>query len=121
MAYTEFGEYFKILRIKNHEVLADAKEFLGVSTAFISSVECGKKQIPDDWSTKIAKHYNLSSNEQIELNDVIAKSKKSIKIDLISANNLKKTVALQFQRSFDDMDDETMKEIQKLLERRMKK
>lgn len=45
MAYTEFGEYFRILRIKNREVLADAKGFLNVSTAFISAVECGKKQI----------------------------------------------------------------------------
>lgn len=44
MSYTEFGEYFRILRIKHHEVLNDAKKFLGVSTAFISSVECGKKR-----------------------------------------------------------------------------
>src|SRR5574344_1626878 len=104
MAYTEFGEFFKILRIKNHEVLANAKEFLGVSTAFISAVECGKKQIPDDWFEKITNHYHLSLNAQNELENVIEKSKKTLKIDLASANSLQKTVALQFQRSLKDMD-----------------
>lgn len=118
MAYTEFGEYFKILRIKNHEVLADAKNFLGVSTAFISAVECGKKQVPDEWFFKIVDHYNLPQNEQNELREAINKSKKTLKIDLAETNDLQKNIALQFQRSFKDLDDETMNEIQKLLERR---
>lgn len=121
MSYTEFGKYFRILRIKNHEVLANAKEFLGVSTAFISAVECGKKQIPDDWFDKLTEHYNLSFSEQNELRDAIEKSRKSIKINFENADNFKKTVALQFQRSFDDLDDKTMEEIQKLLERNVKK
>lgn len=118
MAYTEFGEYFRILRIKHHEVLADAKEFLGVSTAFISSVECGKKNVPDDWVGKIAIHYDLSDKEIGELERAIAKSKKTLKIDLSAASILKKSVALQFQRSFQDADDETMRKIQELLEER---
>ena len=121
MAYTEFGEFFRILRIKNHEVLADAKEFLDVSTAFISSVECGKKAIPNDWFEKITVHYNLSPKDQAKLRSTIDNSKKSIKIDLVSANSLQKEVALQFQRSFDEDDEETLKEIQKILERRSKK
>ncbi|MGL4948811.1 MAG: XRE family transcriptional regulator [Anaeroplasmataceae bacterium] len=121
MTYTEFGEYFKILRIKNHEVLADAKEFLGVSSAFISAVECGKKQVPEDWFDKIVKHYNLSLTEQNELKDSMDKSLKSIKIDFSEANPLQKKVALQFQRSFDTIDEKTFKEIQELLKRSSKK
>jgi len=121
MAYTEFGEFFRILRIKNHEVLADAKEFLGVSTAFISSVECGKKAIPADWFEKITNHYKLSVEKQTKLKEAIDNSKKSIRIDLATANSLQKQVALQFQRSFDEDDEETLKEIQKVLERRSKK
>jgi hypothetical protein len=121
MAYTEFGEFFRILRIKNHEVLADAKVFLGVSTAFISSVECGKKRVPSDWFNKITDHYNLSQEEQAELRHAIDNSKKIVKFDLSAASSLQKSVVLQFQRSFDEADEETMKEIQKVLERRFKK
>lgn len=121
MAYTEFGEYFRILRIKNREVLADAKEFLNVSTAFISSVECGKKQIPGDWFEKIIKHYDLNENEQLELKDAIEKSQSNIKISLLAATPIQKTVALQFQRSFKDLGEKEMIEIKNILERNMKK
>jgi RecA/RadA recombinase len=69
----------------------------------------------------MVKHYGLSSAEETELSDIIEKSKKSLKIDMVAADSLHKTVALQFQRSFQDMDDETMKKIQELLERRAKK
>lgn len=120
MNYTKFGELFRILRIKHHEVLADAKEFLGVSTAFISSVESGKKSVPDDWADKISHHYELSREEKEELIDAIDQSKKTMKIDLSSVNGLKKSVALQFQRSFQDADEDTMLEIQRILEERKK-
>ena len=117
MSYTEFGKLFRILRIKNGEVLADAKDFLGVSTAFISSVENGKKNIPDDWADKIIKHYCLNKKEEKELRNSIDASRNAVKIDLAKASQLKKEVAIQFQRSFDNVDDDTMIEIQKLLEK----
>lgn len=97
MAYTEFGEYFRILRIKNREVLADAKKFLNVSTAFISAVECGKKQIPENWFEKIVDHYKLSETEQAELKGVMERSKSSIKINLLTASPIQKDVPCNFK------------------------
>ena len=120
MKCNEFGKYFRILRIKNGEVLADAKEFLGASISFISSVECGNKAVPDDWFKKLSDHYNLSEKEKRELKDAIDKSKKVLKINISNSNDLRKNVALQFQRSFEEVDDDTLLEIQKLLERRRK-
>ena len=121
MSYTQFGEYFRILRIKNREVLADAKEFLNASSAFISAVECGKKQIPEDWFIKIVTHYNLDEVEQVNLKEAIELSKTSIKICLTTASPIQRSVAVQFQRSFDDLDEVEMIEIQKILERNIRK
>jgi len=118
MNYTKFGEYFKILRIKNHEILNDAKGFLGVSNAFISSVECGKKPIPAEWFAKISNHYNLDEKEKNELQKAIDLSQRNINIKLTNVSMNKKNVAVQFQRSFDDMNDETAKNIYKILERK---
>ena len=115
MRYTEFGEFFRILRIKHHEVLADAKDFLGVTSAFISAVECGKKRVPSDWVDKIVDHYSLNDIDKQKLIDSIEKSKDSINIDISSSNSEQKSFALQFQRSFNDLDEESMKEIQKIL------
>jgi len=117
MSFSEFGEYFKILRIKHREVLADAKSFLGVSSAFISAVECGKKQIPADWHEKIVNHYRLNQKQSLELKDAIERSQKAIKIDVERATATQKNLAIQFQRSFDDLDDEAAEEIRKILER----
>lgn len=115
MKYTEFGEYFRILRLKHREVLASAAVLLGVTSSFISAVECGKKQIPEDWETKIINHYNLNKKEQDELKKAIERSKSSIKIDLVDASIIQKDIALQFQRSFKDLDDDTISKIQLLL------
>ena len=43
MAYTKFGEYMRILRVKNHEVMGDIAKLLGVTLPFLSAVENGKK------------------------------------------------------------------------------
>lgn len=120
MSYTKFGEYFRILRIKNREVLADVKDFLNASSAFISAVECGKKQIPEDWFMKIVNHYDLNEKEQQELMEAIELSKVSIKISLTTASPIQRSVAIQFQRSFNDLDDDKMQLIQEILERNTK-
>lgn len=120
MRYTPFGEYFRILRIKHQEVLNDAKDFLGVSCAYISSVECGKRPVPSDWEEKIIEHYNLNENDITKLKKAINESVTNIKIGLVNASNTQRVVAMQFQRSFENLDDESAKEIIKILERNEK-
>ena len=39
MAYTPFGEFVRILRIKHHQVMGDMAKILGTSTPFLSAVE----------------------------------------------------------------------------------
>lgn len=43
MAYTSFGEFLRILRIKNHEVMGDLEVVRNVKVPFLSAVENGKK------------------------------------------------------------------------------
>lgn len=116
MAYTAFGEYVRILRIKNHEVMGDMAQTLGTSAAFLSAVETGKKNVPVGWSEKIAEHYGLSSAEKDELDSAIEKSKTHAKIDLKDVSNTKREMALQVARSFEGIDDETAAKIIALLE-----
>lgn len=116
MSYTRFGEYMRILRVKNHEVMGDIAKLLGVSLPFLSAVENGKKNVPTEWIEKIAAHYALNAEEIRELEEVIAQSKTQMKLDLKSASVFQRSAALQFARSFENMDEETAKKIMKLLE-----
>ena len=43
MAYTKFGEFVRILRIRCHEVMGDMAEVPNTSVPFLSTVENGKK------------------------------------------------------------------------------
>jgi DNA-binding XRE family transcriptional regulator len=117
MRYTKFGEQFRILRIKHHEVLSDASKFLGATSSFVSAVETGKKNVPEKWLDLISEHYSLNSAQRAELAQAIEDSKTAIKIDMVAASEAQRNVALQFQRSFDGLDEETAKEIMEILKR----
>lgn len=117
MPYTSFGELLRILRIKNHEVMGDIADLLGVKTPFLSAVETGKRNVPESWVDILADHYSMSDVEKQEMIDAIADSKTQVKINLTDSEPYKRKMALQFQRSFENMDEETAKRIISLLNR----
>jgi len=116
MKYTPFGEFFKILRIKHKEVLLDASKFLNVSSAYVSAVECGKRPMPEDWREKIIDHYRLSEKDIADLDQAIENSKSSVGVNLSGVSDTRRAVALQFCRSFDEMEDDVASKILKILE-----
>ena len=121
MAYTSFGEFVRILRIKHHEVMGDMVNVLGASLPFLSAVENGKKNVPAEWIGKIIEHYGLTESEQQELGEAVEESKTQFKIVAGKAGNNQRKAALQFARSFDEMDDETAIKILELLSKKEEK
>lgn len=117
MAYTKFGEYMRVLRVQHHEVMGDIAKLLGVSTPFLSSVETGKKNVPDDWFDILAKHYSLTNDEVAEMRNAAENSRNQVKIALSKSKSYQREVALQFARSFDGIDEDTAEKILALLKR----
>lgn len=115
MSYTSFGEFMRILRVKNHEVMGDVAKMLGVKVPFLSAVENGKKNVPSEWIGKIIDHYSLNEDERLKLEEAIEESKTQYKIIMNDSGINQRKAALQFARSFDGMDDETAIKIMNLL------
>ncbi len=115
MSYTSFGEFMRLLRVKNHEVMGDVAKMLEVKVPFLSAVENGKKNVPVEWIDKIVDYYNLNEEEQMNLKEAIEESKTQYKIIMNNSGVNQRKAALQFARSFDGMDDETAVRILKLL------
>ncbi len=115
MAYTKFGEYVRVLRVRCHEVMGDMAAKLGTSVPFLSAVENGKKNVPADWVEKISQLYNLAPREQKELKEAVEESRMQYKIPMGNAGGVQRRAAMQFARSFDNMDDETAEKILELL------
>ena len=118
MVYTKFGEFVRILRVKNHEVMGDMAKVLGASLPFLSAVENGKKNVPAEWVEKIVTHYGLANSEKQELKSAIEESRTQYKITPINAGIKQRRAAMQFARSFDEMDDETATKILELLSKK---
>ena len=118
MSYTSFGEFVRILRIKHHEVMGDMAKVLDVKTPFLSAVETGKKNVPTDWIDKLVEHYSLSEFAKRKLENAIEESRTQYKIMAQNASVNQRRVAMQFARSFDDIDDETALKIMKLLKKK---
>lgn len=116
MSYSKFGEFMRILRIKNYEIMGDTARLLKVSVPFLSAVENGKKNVPSDWIPILVKHYNLSKEEEKDLMNSIDESKMQLKLNMQNSTLFQRRMALQFARSFDDIDEDTAKKIMKLLE-----
>lgn len=118
MAYTKFGEFVRILRIKCHEVMGDMAKVLDTSVPFLSAVENGKKNVPSEWIERIIEHYKLSYEESCELREAAEESRMQYKITAGNAGPTQRKAALQFARSFDNMDDETAEKILELLSKK---
>lgn len=115
MSYTRYGEFIRILRVKHHEVMGDLAKVLDTTLPFMSAVENGKKNVPENWPVLLIEHYSLNANEITELYQSIEESKTQMKISLISANTTQRKLAVQFQRSFENLDEDTASAIMKLL------
>lgn len=112
---TQFGKVLRKLRIDHGEILKTMAQKLGITSSYLSAIECGKRNIPANLINELTSIYNLSEYEQQELLEARDKSIGSIEIELSASNGRKRDLALQFARSFDDMDDETAEQMLRFL------
>lgn len=106
---TNFGKFCRRLRINNGELLYDMAEKLGVSSAFLSKVENGKKKPPKEWGRKISAYYTLSNEELNELDKVIYEAQNTDSIDISQYSMSDKELMWSFARKFDTFDREALK------------
>ena len=112
---TDFGRFLRKIRIDCGEILKDMAEKLNVSAAYLSAVEMGKRNIPEQWVNRISELYGLSDEEKSNLNDAADNSAKSITLNFDNISNSHKETAILFAREFENVDTETLDKIKKLL------
>ena len=71
----------------------------------------------NEWLPILIEHYQLDASEQAELYEVVESSKTQMKINLMSATNTQRRLAVQFQRSFENLDEDTAEAIMRLLKK----
>ncbi|MGG2141275.1 helix-turn-helix domain-containing protein [Symbiopectobacterium sp. RP] len=112
---TGFGKYLRKLRIDRGMVLKNMADMLGVSSAYLSAIELGKRAIPDSLIDAVASACRLSDEEVLELKKQADISQPSLKVDMSDAEDKNKELMLVFARKFKDLSPEQLDKLNKML------
>ena len=110
---TELGKFLRKLRIEKGELLYDMAQTLGVSSAFLSKVENGKKKPPMKWKEIIAQKYNLTEGELHEFSEKFFDAVNTDSIDLSWYQEDDRELMLSFAREFNPLDKRAIKKMLK--------
>ncbi len=110
---TEFGKELRRLRLEEGILLKDMAEAANISSSYLSAIETGKRDIPDDLIKKITKHYKLSKDQQVKLEDKALMSKNEAMLKHNPLDDGECIAALA--RGFDKLNAEQLDAIKTIL------
>lgn len=109
---TLFGKFCRKLRIDNGELLKNMADKLEVTSSYLSAVENGKRNVPQNWISKITELYSLNKEQYTELKEAALESRSKFKkIDIQGLSN----EDIAFAREFKELDEEMRTKIKNLL------
>ena len=117
---TSFGVALRKLRLDYGEILKTMAEKLEISSSYLSAIEVGKRNIPNDLIERLGNLYNLNANKIRELELAKLESQNEVVLGLRDVSFGKREVALLFARRFDDLDELTTEKIKSLLNNSLK-
>lgn len=115
MKATKFGIYLRKLRLDHQMLLKDMASKLGISPAYLSAIELGKRQIPDELVDNISSSFEIKDNKLTELYAAVANSQTSVNVSLEGMDSDNKEVFLAFARKLKTLDSNQLIRINELL------
>ena len=112
---SKFGIIMKKIREKENDSLRQMAVKLGISAAFLSAMEVGRKTIPSNYIEKINAIYHLSNDELAQLEMSIYETNKKVSLELEKMNEAQKDVSLLFARKIKTADNDLLKKLKEAL------
>lgn len=104
-----FGKFCRKLRIDKSELLYDMANTLGVSSAFLSKVENGKKKPPKEWREILINAYGLNRDQIQQLDQCMYEAQNYDSIDISSMDDNDRMIMLSFARKLNNLDKDKLK------------
>lgn len=120
---TIFGKVLRKARIDKGLLLKEMAEVCGISSAFLSSVETGKKPIPSGLMEKAADFlgFDQGSREWAELKDAEVLSRGEVSLPTRGLSERHQETVLAFARHFEEMEPAELDEVLNILHSKKKK
>lgn len=113
---TLFGKEVRKLRIDHELTLRMMSDEIGLSPAYLSSLETGRRKLTSDVLDKIISFFHLTTEKADELRVLADKTNETVNIDLSKLKPSQSNMAVMLARKLDDLDDQSIEQIMKLLE-----
>ncbi len=110
----ELGKFLRKLRIEEGQRLADMSAVIGVSSAFLSAIERGKKSPPVTFECKVAENYKLDQ-EQLSIFEALVRKART-KIELEPPTETGRDTIGLLARKMNGLSDDQLEEIKKILQ-----
>lgn len=112
---TEYGKVLRIIRMNSGELLKDMASKLDVTSSYLSAIENGKRNIPQEFTEKIIAIYNLDTKTKVDLELAETKSTDCIKLNLKNASAEQQDLAFAFAKRLKRLDKKAINEIKMYL------
>ena len=113
---TDLGKVLRIIRINTNDSMKMMADKLDLSISYLSAIENGKRNIPDDFKQKVLSSYNLSEKDKQTLEDAIVATKSNVKVNLTELSSQKKKIIMAVTQS--NLDDETIKQLCAIIDKK---
>lgn len=117
---TQFGKLVRKLRIDKGVVLGEMAGAIGVSSAYLSAVENGKKNINEQLIKSVISYFSLDDSLEQELRNAAENSAASFKFDLRQFQDDERTLVSAFARQVADLSADQKQSIFEILNNRGK-
>jgi len=115
---TEFGKEIRKLRIDLGITLFEMAQATGISSAFLSAMENGKKSVPDDYIDALSDRFEFVRKNKDRFLTLADKSKKEVRINLAGSEPAANELATAFARSFSELSDDQVAKIKLILNKK---
>ena len=113
------GKWLREYRERERITLRDMARKIGVSAAYLSAVETGRKKPGDRLAQMIEEGYRLDRTQYDELKNAALNSEVSVKIGFNRSHDASdREIAALFARNFDGLTEEKKDQIRQILEDR---
>ena len=107
-ALTEYGKILRHYRVDNQILLATMAKDVGLSPAYLSSIETGARPVPVDLTDKLTARYGFDAEMKTQLMKAEAETNKALTINLADASPEAIDATVMFARTVKNL---TVKEL----------
>jgi transcriptional regulator with XRE-family HTH domain len=112
---TQLGKELKKLRIDLGITLMGLSELVGLSPAFLSAIETGRKRVPDNFLDLLASKIPAVASDRQRFEVLINQARKEVRMPLESSNYQDAALATEFARRFSSLSTEEKSRLHSIL------